>query len=345
MSSWGIGSGRGGGAYKEPVESAHLRMHHESLKSGVALAKGGQTFGNQRVGPDLPTGVHRAIITKEGDAVTFAIDVDNDGRTDDDMELTVADIKAFEPALHSKNTHLFFGGGGAFKEVKLTFDPPPSQSTTSNPSTNSRQNADATPSDEFHKFGGRSPWPAFLEGSPNAVSKGGLFSSGDVRTKSGGYLNKDFTFEVIFPLRNGDPIVIIGIGESRNKASVFLRIHHEYLKSGVGLAKDGQTRGNQRVGGDLPTGTHRAIITKEGNQVTFAIDVDNDGPTDDDMELTVPDIKTFQPKLHSKNTHLFFGHGTFQEVRLSHDPKNSAEPTPSPATSDRGANTRATKNP
>ncbi len=119
----GIGEGRGGGAYQEPVNSAHLRIHHESLKSGVGLAKGGQLFGTQRVGPDLPTGTHRAVITKAGDAVTFAIDVDNDGPTDDDMELTVPDIKAFESNLHAKNTHLFFGGGGAFTEVKLTYDP------------------------------------------------------------------------------------------------------------------------------------------------------------------------------------------------------------------------------
>ena len=297
-------------------DSVYLRGHHEYLKSGVGLGKAGQRSGFLHVGDDLPTGTHRAIITKEGDAVTFAIDVDNDGPTDDDMELTVPDIKAWAPGLHSKNTRLFFGGGGGFQEVKLTYNPPAAKPATSGTAAKPGEGS----TNEMHRFGGRSPWPSFLEPSLATVTKDGLDVSGHVRTKSGRFLNEDFTFEVVFPMKKGSRIVIVGIGDSAGKSSAFLRGHHEYLKSGVGLGKGGQRSGFQHVGGDLPTGTHRAIITKKGNEVTFAIDVSNDGPTDDDMKLTIPDIKDFEPNLHSKNTHLFFGDGTFKEVKLTYGP-------------------------
>ncbi|MHC4250828.1 MAG: hypothetical protein ACYS9X_17010, partial [Planctomycetota bacterium] len=309
--------------------SVFLRGHHEYLRSGVGLGKGGQRSGFTHVGGDLPTGTHRAIITKQGDAVTFAIDVDDDGPTDDDMELTVPDIKAWAPGLHSKNARLFFGGGGGFQEVKLTHYPPATRPSTSDRSAKPRggparpgTNPNSTPPNESHRFGGRSPWPSFLEPSLATATRDGLVSTGEIRTKSGRFLNKDFKFEVVFPMKKGSRILIVGIGESSGRNSVFLRAHHAYLRSGVGLGKGGQRSGFTHVGGDLPTGTHRAIITKKGDTVTFAIDVDNDGPTDDDMKLTVPDIRGFQPGLHSKNTHLFFGSGTFKEVKLTYDRVN-----------------------
>ena len=167
-------------------------------------------------------------------------------------------------------------------------------------------------------FKTRSPWPAFLEASGEAVINAeGMFISGDIPTKSGDLLRRDFTFEVVFPLKKGDPIVLIGLGKSHKNASAYMRIHHEYLKSGVGLAKDGQTFGTKGIGGDMPTGTHRAIITKEGNAVTFAIDVDDDGESEKDVEATLPDIRVFQPKFNEDNMHLFIGHGTFREVKLT----------------------------
>ena len=64
-------------------------------------------------------------------------------------------------------------------------------------------------------------------------------------------------------------------------------------------------------------GTHLVRIIKEGESVTFHVDPDNDGPTDDDLELTVPNIKALAPFLNSKNSNLFFkGGGTFLSARM-----------------------------
>jgi len=192
-----------------------------------------------------------------------------------------------------------------------------------------------------HSLTSRSRWPSILERSQTTATRDGLtIGRNYVRTKQGHFLTRNFRFEAVFGIKEGDSIVFVGIGEGRGGGpykepanSVHLRIHHESLKSGVGLAKGGQIVGTLRVGPDLPTGVHRAIITKEGDAVTFAIDVDDDGPTDDDMERTVSDIKEFAPYLHSKNTHLFFGGGgAFREVNLTYDPVRAVEPATPPTT-------------
>jgi hypothetical protein len=47
------------------------------------------------------------------------------------------------------------------------------------------------------------------------------------------------------------------------------------------------------------------------------LDVDNDGPSDDDLETTISDIKTFGSYLHKKNTFIFFGGGgTYHRLRI-----------------------------
>lgn len=45
-------------------------------------------------------GPHRVIMTKKGDAMTFVIDVNNDGSSSGDMERTVADFRKIAPYLN-----------------------------------------------------------------------------------------------------------------------------------------------------------------------------------------------------------------------------------------------------
>ena len=72
------------------------------------------------IGKISKAGTHRVSIVKDGDAVTFSIDVDNDGPSDDDLEITIPDLKEHAKTLNEKNTYLFFGGSGTFKSVSLT---------------------------------------------------------------------------------------------------------------------------------------------------------------------------------------------------------------------------------
>jgi hypothetical protein len=64
-------------------------------------------------------GLHMVRVIKEGDAVTFLVDPDNDGPSDDDMELTIPNIREAAPFFNSKNMPLFFAGSGTFLEASV----------------------------------------------------------------------------------------------------------------------------------------------------------------------------------------------------------------------------------
>jgi len=145
-----------------------------------------------------------------------------------------------------------------------------------------------------------------------------------IRTRQFNYLANDFTFEVLVSLSPGDKIAYIGLGlgkpdQSYNGLtdSVYLRFHspdHGDGKVDVTCFK----KGFDILGKVTHSGTHRVSIIKEGDLVTFLVDPENDGPTDDDMELTIPNIREFAPFFHSKNMPLFFaGSGTFLEASVS----------------------------
>lgn len=306
----GIGEGRGTGSYKEPAKSVHMRIHHESI-GGVGLAKDGQIFGGKRIGRGLPNGDHRAIVEKHGSEISFAIDVDDDGPTPDDMTLVIPNLNEFAPFLHEKNSHLFLGGGSGITAIRLTMNPdhiaPPTPPPANSPAIRN----------EDHRLGAGHPWPDFLVGGPVTATEDGVVSSTDIATRATSFLNHDFRFELLLSLQEEDGIALAGLGRSREEASVFLRMHHEALHSGVGLAKSGQRTGTQKIGDSLPTGTHRIVIEKAGRRVTFSIDVHNDSPEQPEIQTTVPDITVFEPAMHSKNVRLFFGNaGTWQHVKL-----------------------------
>ncbi len=146
---------------------------------------------------------------------------------------------------------------------------------------------------------------------------------GAIRTKESGFLNKDFTFEVVVVLKADDRVANIGLGagipdRSYNglKDSVHLRLHSK--KHGEGEVKlERFALGSESVGRVASDGPHLIRIIKEGDKVTFQIDAGNDGATDDDLETTVLNIREFAPFFHSKNMALFFGgNGEFISASL-----------------------------
>jgi mono/diheme cytochrome c family protein len=182
-------------------------------------------------------------------------------------------------------------------------------------------------SDDWFSLGSRQRWPTFLERARWSLpGRGGLTFQGRnfIRTEDRSFLVRDFTFEIVFSLSKGDKLAFVGMGEGRGRQagdepanSVNLRIHPPNVADGdVGLSNVGA--GGTVIGRIASEGTHRAVITKVGESVTFSIDVDDDGDTPDDFERTIPNIHDYAPFLTSKNTHLFFGgDGTFQKVRLT----------------------------
>jgi hypothetical protein len=110
------------GGLNDPSEAARMRIHPPGLSNGEVYLSKNQTTVNVFCKMPRP-GTHLFRIEKTGNAVTFSVDVDNDGPTPDDGKYEIPDITAFAPFLHEKNTFLFFGAGGLFQSVALSERP------------------------------------------------------------------------------------------------------------------------------------------------------------------------------------------------------------------------------
>ena len=324
----GIGEGRSLKAGDEPGNSVNLRIHPPiSMQGEVGLSKVGP--GGTVIGRLPNEGLHRVIIRKLDKAVTFTIDVDNDGESPDDIEQTIPDIGDFAPFLNSKNCHVFFGGGSTFQQVRLTVG---AASHAASP---------AAPQIKSSSPGSSSTGKSLFDLSNGLTSKGQLTVKPNtvVRTRLGDYLEKDFQFDVTFVIPEAtalDPIdrsIVVGIGEGtfdrlrEVERCVRLKIYPLVKHIGDGQIDLGKTGGDGRLdrgsiqvlGAIRKTGTHKLSVIKSASAVTFKVDMDNDGESPDDIETTIPDFKEFAPYLHSKNGFLFFGGGgaTFTDWRVT----------------------------
>jgi serine/threonine protein kinase len=309
----GIGTGSNQSAYNEPVESVYLGIPPPNVNNGaVGFSKGpGQTI---YPGIIRRAGTHRVTIEKKGNVVTFSLDVGNDGPSDDDIEQTIPDLKAYAPFLNGANTHIFFGGGGTYQKMRLTERFSPKESA-------------APRTDNWYSLGDRNPFPPFFQanGSLLAGKDGARANRSYILSKSGEYLTKDFTLEITFHFeKEKDGIAFIGLGAvdpggayNEPVNTVHLRMHPPYFGSGeIGLTKHPATSG-VGLGKFRSLGPHRIVIEKQGKSVTFGVDVNNTGKIEDEYQKTIPDIRAFAPFLNGKNTFLFFGAGgTYENVRL-----------------------------
>ncbi|MBC8288917.1 MAG: hypothetical protein H8E37_01240 [Planctomycetes bacterium] len=343
-----IGMGQGGraGAYKEPGNSVHLRIHSTGRYRGeVGITSAddkSRKLINDKFGKLAEPGTHRVRITKRGNAVTFTLDVDDDGPSDDDMTKSFPDIHKAAPFLHSKNSFLFFGGDGTFSEVRLGKPEPTPEKPQLEPKKPEPASEKPEPEPEkpeptpqkpkpeeptLERFTLTGQWPAVLEKTiPFTQTRGGIGKIGRkyIRTKSGQFLDRDFTYEVQFTLKKDGGIAFIGFGAGLPNPSnfepddsVYLRLHAVGRYGGEVRIASAEAP-NARYGVFRAPGTHRVRIIKSGQKVTFSVDVNDDGPTKDDMTKSFPDIRKVGPYLDSKNGYLFFGgDGTFSEVRLS----------------------------
>ncbi len=171
------------------------------------------------------------------------------------------------------------------------------------------------------------PVPEFLEPAATATLEADgarTRSRTYLRTRRGDYLDRDFTFDVVFVNDRNPGIMFVGLGEGVGAGpykepgnSVMMRIHAPgYAEGFVGVGK--QPFDNKKIGYMTVEGTHLARIQKRGDRVTLAIDHEYDGEYAEDMSITIADIRAFAPNLTSTNTHLFFGSGgLYQRVRIT----------------------------
>ncbi len=181
---------------------------------------------------------------------------------------------------------------------------------------------------KWSPLGGKNPFPILFQASKAfSANKDGLITNGRnyVVTKKGDYLTKNFKFELLYTLKSGTAkeIVFVGLGEaergvgSEPKNSVYFAIHPPNVDGGAIRFGNEPGRGIGGAGKISKEGTHRFILEKKGDVVTFSVDVDNDGTSDDDIEKIIPDITEVGKFLNKKNTHIFFGGGgTYKQFRL-----------------------------
>jgi|GEM_PF-1617181 len=206
-------------------------------------------------------------------------------------------------------------------------------------SSNSAGTTDAPRSSgELEGLGKSRSLPKFLTTSSalKRTSEGGVRLQGDdsrgesgrggvILTRQRDFINHDFIFEVLVSFERDDTIAYVGIGPGQSIASrsqlddsIYLRLHSPSFGKGEVNVLNVVDGGKTILGLVPQDGTHLLRLVKEGDALSLIVDPEGDGPTDDDLELVIPDIKTFSPKLNSKNSYLFIcGSGTFHAARLT----------------------------
>ena len=212
-----------------------------------------------------------------------------------------------------------------FKNASVVNDPPAKSSTAGRSGGGSRSSTgkSALPNKSaLPKREPREPPGTFAQGripsfmtttsrTSQSPRKGLLISGeGTISTKDANFLDRNFTFEVVVDTSVGVTVTNIGMGQ---KDRIMIRLHS--LAQGN---RDGEVRLNDELIGHITSpGSNRVTIAKSGHTVTFQIDVGNDGPTDDDLETIIHDIRSYAPTFHSKNVPLFLsGGGEFFSVSL-----------------------------
>ena len=211
-------------------------------------------------------------------------------------------------------------------------------STGSRPGTSrssSKKEDVPKPSGELEYLGKSKSLPNYLTTTAalERVSDGGVrfqrepnqsdFEGGIIFSRERNFLDRNFIFEVLVTFSPKDGIAHIGIGTGRQDGSANRRADSVFIKVCAPHCCDGEVQleggktGLIRLGKILQEGVHLVRITKEGDSLTFTVDPENDGPSDDDIETVIPDLREHSPTLNSKNCNLFLGGGaTFVATRL-----------------------------
>ena len=225
--------------------------------------------------------------------------------------------------------------------VKFTARSPASTSSTGSksgtPRSSSKKEEVPKPSGELEYLGKSKSLPnyltttAALERTPEdgirflGVPKHYEFEAGIIVTRERNFLDRNFIFEVLVTFGPTDGIAIthIGIGSGRQDGSanrraesVFIRFHAPHHGDGA-VSLQGWERPEVVFGNVRQNGVHLVRMTKEGDSLAIEVDPENDGPSDDDFETVIPDLREYAPYLNSKNSTLFLGGtGTIVATRL-----------------------------
>jgi len=228
--------------------------------------------------------------------------------------------------------------GEILMAISSTIKTAPKISSTSAGNPNSPPSSTSTNSTsgkDFDVLGKSRSLPSYLtttvalEKVPNgglrfqSVRKNDDYSNNLILTKDRNLLDRDFVFEVLVTFQPNDGIAHIGFGTGRQEPSanrrensVFLRFHSPDFGEGR-VDLETSEKATVVMGSVAQEGVHRVCFTKEGNSLTILVDPENDGPSDDDFETVISNVREQLPTLNSKNAQLFLGGtATFTATRL-----------------------------
>ncbi|MBL8811622.1 MAG: hypothetical protein JNM43_15740 [Planctomycetaceae bacterium] len=210
-----------------------------------------------------------------------------------------------------------------------------SSANTGDPNSKSSVKAGSSTGKDFDILGKTRLMPSYLTATAalEKVTDGGLrfqgvrknddYSNNLIMTKDRNLLDRNFVFEVLVTFQPNDGIAHIGFGTGRQEPganrrenSTFLRFHSPDFGEGkVELATS--EKASVVMGTVAQKGVHRVCFTKEGDSLTILVDPENDGPSDDDFETVISNVREQLPSLTSKNAQLFLGGtATYTATRL-----------------------------
>ena len=191
------------------------------------------------------------------------------------------------------------------------------------------------PSGELEQLGKTRSLPKYLTTTSalQRTSEGGVrfagqkkqdeYGGGIIFTRERNFLERNFIFEVLVTFGPDDGVAHIGIGTgrkdgsaSRRADSLFIRFHAPN-HGDAEVQLQGWQIATVSMGKVRQQGVHLVRMTKNGDSLTFEVDPENNGPSDDDMVHVIPNLREHAPYLNSKNCNLFLsGTGTFVATRL-----------------------------
>lgn len=273
-------------------------------------------------------GPHLFRLQKKGNTLTLAICESWDGQSfKPTHSRTIPDLAAVGAFLNKTNGGLFVAGNCTFKAIGLIVDGKPAQGNaiaTAKPPAGEQTAGHLTGPEHLIRLSGPRLPTFFKQQRDLKFQNNTLLVDGKhIRTLASDYLNKDFTFDVVYrlPQEEYGPM-LVGIGENgRNGGwilnSVCAKVHGQRHEGLVQLMVSKQQDAELGKFGRAADGPHMVRIQKKGNTLTIAVCPEYKNKFEPTISRTVPDLKSIAPFLTSANSGLFISDkGIVEQVRL-----------------------------
>ncbi|QDT53977.1 Putative serine protease HhoA precursor [Caulifigura coniformis] len=150
-----------------------------------------------------------------------------------------------------------------------------------------------------------------------------LDEGGVIQGRDQDLLSRNFEFNAVIAFQPDDKIAYLGLGPGLKDRSyngltdsIYLRLHAPTFANGL-VGMQNWNKGQTTLGHLGSQTMHAVRIEKLGDSLTFSVDPGNDGPSDDDLNVTYPSLSQLAPYLTAGKCGVFFsGTGTLVKARM-----------------------------